>query len=164
MSQITKAIYDYIAAHPNVTSIEVANGLKEQSNAIDMKAGSVISLISLLTKAELLRSSKAHKGAARLSIDRVYDEAVLKAHRQSVYKKRIARNEYSKTKAIELSKLTMLESMPTIVDTEYGVAKHTFMLRPGLAIQFSLPLDLTIDEANRLANCIRILPFGTKFD
>ena len=36
---------------------------------------------------------------------------------------------------------------------------HAFLLRPGLKITVSLPLNITKDEANRLAEFIRSVPF-----
>lgn len=36
---------------------------------------------------------------------------------------------------------------------------HSFLLRPGLTITVSLPLNITKDEANRLAEFIRSVPF-----
>lgn len=36
---------------------------------------------------------------------------------------------------------------------------HSFLLRPGLKITVSLPLNITKDEANRLAEFIRSVPF-----
>jgi hypothetical protein len=162
MRPITKVIYDYIAACPNVTSNEVVAGLQDQVDTFRMKGASIISIISLMAKAELLRSSKAKPGAARFSIDRVYDEEVIKAYRQNVYKKRINRNARV-AKLKEQENRAILESIPTIVDVEFGVIRHTFMLRPGMSVQFALPIDLTTDEANRLANCIKILPFVPKY-
>lgn len=36
---------------------------------------------------------------------------------------------------------------------------HRFLVRPGLEVEFSLPLNLSQDEANRLADYIKTLPF-----
>jgi len=36
---------------------------------------------------------------------------------------------------------------------------HSFLLRPGLTLTVSLPLNITKDEANRLAEFIRSVPF-----
>lgn len=37
--------------------------------------------------------------------------------------------------------------------------RHTFLLRPGLSVRIELPLDLSKEEANRLAEFIRAIPF-----
>jgi hypothetical protein len=37
--------------------------------------------------------------------------------------------------------------------------KHNFLLRPDLTIEVTLPLDITKEEANRLADFIRSIPF-----
>ncbi len=40
-----------------------------------------------------------------------------------------------------------------------GSHTHTFLLRPGLVVVIELPLDLAADEARRLAEFVRSLPF-----
>ena len=37
--------------------------------------------------------------------------------------------------------------------------KHHFLLRPDLTIEVTLPLDITKEEANRLADFVRSIPF-----
>lgn len=48
---------------------------------------------------------------------------------------------------------------PTSTDAQPYFHQHSFLLRPDLQISFSLPLDLSKDEANRLAEFIRSIPF-----
>lgn len=50
------------------------------------------------------------------------------------------------------------ESQVSAVATD-GMHCHRFLLRQGLQVCFELPLDLTRDEANRLAEFVRSLPF-----
>lgn len=42
---------------------------------------------------------------------------------------------------------------------EGGSIKHTFRLRPGQSVEFTLPANLTTAEAARLADFIKALPF-----
>ncbi len=51
-------------------------------------------------------------------------------------------------------------------DFESGSAEdeaitHSFHLRPGVCVRFSLPADLTPKEASRLADFVKTLPFDT---
>lgn len=46
----------------------------------------------------------------------------------------------------------------TYEDTADETLNHTFNLRPDLRIEFDLPSDLTVNEANRLAMFIKSLP------
>jgi hypothetical protein len=48
---------------------------------------------------------------------------------------------------------------PLNVMVNEGMHTHLFLLRQGLQVSFQLPLDLNKEEANRLAEFIRTLPF-----
>jgi len=42
-----------------------------------------------------------------------------------------------------------------------GLLQHRFWLRSGLSVKLSLPADLRADEAERLAELVRNLPFSS---
>jgi hypothetical protein len=44
-------------------------------------------------------------------------------------------------------------------ETPFGFHRHKFLLRKDMNVHFTLPLDLSKEEANRLAEFIRSLPF-----
>ena len=87
---------------------------------------------------------------------------------------RIVWNEYG---AIEMAKVFVAVSvgqtpqespvetslpLPTLSHGEsdaHRLHRHTFLLRPEFTVAIDLPLDLTNEEANRLADFIRSIPF-----
>lgn len=73
--------------------------------------------------------------------------------------------------AIPVAKAFFGEPIEIIEESEQGAEsnrtgatnpnsyKHKFLLRPDLTIEVMLPLDITKEEANRLADFIRSIPF-----
>lgn len=51
------------------------------------------------------------------------------------------------------------DDLPKTPGTAVGMYRHQFLLRQGLEVSFLLPLDITKDEATRLAEFIKSLPF-----
>ncbi len=75
-------------------------------------------------------------------------------------------------RAIEIAKLFIGETPVGSVDEQRlqatqsetvelrpNLHEHRFLLRPSLSISVSLPLDLSREEANRLADFIKSIPF-----
>lgn len=52
-----------------------------------------------------------------------------------------------------------LSSAPSVTTLSADLHPHRFLLRPGLTVEVELPLNLTNEEANRLAEFIRAIPF-----
>jgi len=50
----------------------------------------------------------------------------------------------------------------TVAQEEVETLSHNFILRPDLPVKFQLPSDLTANEALRLAEFIKALPFGNE--
>jgi len=51
-----------------------------------------------------------------------------------------------------------VESPPSVGNPPNDPVTHTFQLRPGLEVEFSLPLDISEREAARLSRFIEALP------
>lgn len=62
-------------------------------------------------------------------------------------------------RSVEASASTAVKPAGSDAGEAVALHAHTFLLRPNLTIQIRLPLDLTKEEANRLADFIRAVPF-----
>lgn len=68
-------------------------------------------------------------------------------------------NAYTPTSTASASHAVEAVTDTAIESFDDGFYDHTFLLRPGMKTRLRLPLDLTKEEASRLADFIRSLPF-----
>ncbi len=52
------------------------------------------------------------------------------------------------------------ESAPAATVSDGGLLRHRYVLRPSIEVELLLPSDLTVREAERLADFLKTLPFG----
>jgi hypothetical protein len=161
MSLITRAIYDYIKENPGVCATDVVIGLQSKIAELHAHPASIISYISFLTKAELLQGIKT-KGALHYTVDNDYSEEAIRQHRHHIYRKHVERSNTVSQAVQDTKAIGIVSPNQDPANINCSIITHTFMLRPGMAIQITLPTDLSHEEAQRLSINIRLLPFAPK--
>jgi hypothetical protein len=63
-------------------------------------------------------------------------------------------------KALLLSPKGAAATPPDVPVNQAGLLRHRYLLRPAFEVELGLPADLSVREAERLADFIKTLPFG----
>jgi hypothetical protein len=63
-------------------------------------------------------------------------------------------------KALLLSPKGAVAPAPDPLPDQAGLLRHRYLLRPAFEVELGLPADLSVREAERLADFIKTLPFG----